>query len=174
LLAGIAVAATIGALARYLVDASVIRRAVRGLPAATLVINVTGPFVLGISTGLVLSHALPATPKIISGTGFCGACTTFPTFADEVVRLTEEREHRAAALTLALSVVVPALVAGLGLACIAVTRDEHHSPGRAGRRSRRSAGRRGVCRFDRCQRRTRSRPRRRRTAPDPVMQPPVV
>jgi CrcB protein len=116
LLAGLAVAGAIGALARYLVDAFVIRRAVRGLPAATLVINVTGSFVLGVLTGLVLYHALAATPKIILGTGFCGAYTTFSTFAYEVVRLTEEREHRAAALTLALSVVLPALVAGLGLA----------------------------------------------------------
>jgi CrcB protein len=116
LLAGIAVAGALGALARYLVDAFVIRRAVRGLPAATLAINVTGSFVLGVLTGLALYHALPSTPKIILGTGFCGAYTTFSTFAYEVVRLIDEREHRAAAFTLALSVVVPALVAGLGLA----------------------------------------------------------
>ncbi|MGO9876268.1 MAG: hypothetical protein ACLPVY_21045 [Acidimicrobiia bacterium] len=44
------------------------------------------------------------------------ARTRVSTFGYEVVRLTEEREHRAAALTLALSVVVPDLVAGLGLA----------------------------------------------------------
>ena len=116
LLAGIAVAGALGALARYLVDAFVIRRAIRGLPAATLAINVSGSFVLGVLTGLALYHALPATPKIILGTGFCGAYTTFSTFAYEVVRLAEEREHRDAALTLALSLVVPGLVAALGLA----------------------------------------------------------
>jgi CrcB protein len=116
LLAGIAVAGAIGAVARYLVDGFVIRRAVRGLPAATLAINISGSFVLGVLTGLALYHALPSTPKIILGTGFCGAYTTFSTFAYEVVRLAEEREHRAAILTLSLSVVVPALVAGLGLA----------------------------------------------------------
>ena len=116
LLAGIAVAGAFGALARYLVDAFVIRRAIRGLPAATLAINISGSFVLGVLTGMALYHGLPATPKIILGTGFCGAYTTFSTFAYEVVRLADEREHREAALTLAFSLVVPALAAALGLA----------------------------------------------------------
>jgi len=116
LIAGIAVAGAIGALARYLVDAVVIRREAGGLPAATLAINVTGSFVLGVLTGLALYHSLPSAPKIVLGTGFCGAYTTFSTFTYEVVRLAEDRQHRAAALTLGLSVVAPALVAALGLA----------------------------------------------------------
>jgi fluoride exporter len=120
LLAGIAVAGALGAVARYLVDAFVIRRAIRGLPAATLAINISGSFVLGGLTGLALYHGLPATPKLILGTGFCGGYTTFSTFAYEVVRLGEQREHRAAALTLGLSIVVPALAAGLGLALAAL------------------------------------------------------
>jgi fluoride exporter len=116
LIAGIAVAGAIGALARYLVDALVIRRSANGLPAATLFINISGSFVLGVLTGLVLYHGFPASSRTILGTGFCGGYTTFSTFAYEVVSLTEARKHRAATLTLAISVVVPALVAGLGLA----------------------------------------------------------
>ena len=116
LIAGLAVAGALGALARYLVDAVVIRRSRGGLPAATLAINISGSFVLGVLTGLVLYHGLSTTSKTILGTGFCGAYTTFSTFTYEVVHLFEAREHRAAALTLALSVVAPALVAGIGLA----------------------------------------------------------
>jgi fluoride exporter len=116
LLAGIGVAGAIGALARYLVDVIVIRREANGLPAATLAVNVSGSCVFGVLTGLALYHALPSSPKIVLGTGFCGAYTTFSTFTYEVVRLAEEREHRAAALTLGLSVVAPALAAALGLA----------------------------------------------------------
>ena len=116
LIAGIAVAGALGALARYLVDAFVIRRAIRGLPAATLAINISGSFVLGVLTGLALYHSLPSTPKIILGTGFCGAYTTFSTFAYEVVRLSDDGERREAALTLAFSLALPALAAALGLA----------------------------------------------------------
>ena len=116
LLVGVAIAGAIGALARYLVDAFVIRRAANGLPAATLAINISGSFALGLLTGLVLYHAMPAAPRTILGTGFCGAFTTFSTFAYEVVVLAEQRNRRAAGLTVALSVVVPTLAAALGLA----------------------------------------------------------
>jgi len=116
LIAGIALAGAIGALARYLVDAAVVRRDALGLPVATLTINATGSFALGVLTGLALYHALPADPKIVLGTGFCGAYTTFSTFAYEVVHLAEQRKVRHAASVLALSVVLPALLAGLGLA----------------------------------------------------------
>ena len=116
LLLGIAIAGALGALARYKVDAAVVRVAPSGLPAATLAINVSGSFVLGFITGLALYHGFPSTPKTILGTGFCGAFTTFSTFAYEVVVLAEQRNRRAAGLTVALSVVVPTLAAALGLA----------------------------------------------------------
>jgi fluoride exporter len=120
LIVAIALAGAIGALARYLVDAVVIRRDARGLPVATLTINVTGSFVLGVLTGLALYHALPSSPKTIVGTGFCGAYTTFSTFAYETVHLAEERKVRETLAVLALSVVLPALLAGAGLALAAL------------------------------------------------------
>jgi CrcB protein len=116
LLGGIAIAGALGALARYRVDAAVVRAVPSGLPTATLAVNVSGSFVLGVIAGLALYHGLPSTPRLVMGTGFCGGYTTFSTFAYEVVRLYERRLHRAAALTLALSLVVPALAAALGMA----------------------------------------------------------
>ena len=93
LIAGIALAGALGALARYLVDVAVIRRDALGLPVATLVINVTGSFVLGVLTGLVLYHALPATPKTVLGTGFCGAYTTFSTMQIEIVQMLDHHRY---------------------------------------------------------------------------------
>jgi CrcB protein len=84
---GFVVAGAVGAPTRYLVDRAVSDR-VRGLfPWGTFVINVTGSFLLGVLTGLSLYHAFPRTPRVILGTGFCGAYTTFSTFTYETVTL---------------------------------------------------------------------------------------
>jgi len=116
LILGIALAGAVGAPARYVVDIVVIERTEGGLPVGTLVINVTGSFLLGLITGFALYHAFPSTPRTILATGFCGAYTTFSTFAYEVVRLAEAGAHRAALRVLLASLIVPALAAALGLA----------------------------------------------------------
>jgi len=116
LVLGIALAGAVGAPTRYLVDGIVMQRSDGGLPAGTFLINVSGSFLLGLLTGLVLYHAFPTTPKTILGTGFCGAYTTFSTFAYETVRLAEERKTRSALRVLIASLLVPALAAALGLA----------------------------------------------------------
>ena len=116
LILGLIVAGMIGAPTRYLVDGYVLDRTGDRLPIGTFVINVSGSFVLGVLTGLVLYHAFPATPKTILGTGFCGAYTTFSTFAYECVRLAEERATGTAVRVVVASLVFPALAAAAGLA----------------------------------------------------------
>ena len=116
LIAGIAVAGALGAPARYLVDRFVQERADGDLPVGTLVVNVTGSFVLGLIVGFALYHAFANTPRAILGTGFCGAYTTFSAFAYETVRLGEERALGAAVQNVGASVVLPALAAAAGLA----------------------------------------------------------
>jgi fluoride exporter len=116
LIAGIAIAGALGALARYWVDAAVVRAVPRGLPTATLAINISGSFILGVLTGLALYHGFASTPRIILGTGFCGGYTTFSTFAYEIVFLAQERRTRAATVNLVLSLLLPALLAALGMA----------------------------------------------------------
>jgi CrcB protein len=114
LILGIAVAGALGAPARYLLDGYIQARARGELPLGTLVINVTGSLVLGFLTGLALYHGFPATPKAVLGTGFCGAYTTFSTFAYETVRLAEEREFSGAARNVIASLLLPALAAAAG------------------------------------------------------------
>ena len=120
LILGIALAGAVGAPVRYVLDGYVQARESGKLPLGTLVVNITGSLVLGFLTGLVLYHAFPATPKTILGTGFCGAYTTFSTFAYETVRLAEEREYSAALRNVVASLLFPALAAAAGLVLAAL------------------------------------------------------
>jgi CrcB protein len=117
---GFVVAGAVGAPTRYLVDRAVSDR-VRGLfPWGTFVINVTGSFLLGVLTGLSLYHAFPRTPRVILGTGFCGAYTTFSTFTYETVTLLGDG-HPTDAWRIALGTLAAgtlAAAAGLALAAL--------------------------------------------------------
>lgn len=119
LVLGIAVAGAIGAPARYLVDRSIQGRSTSLFPLGTFVINVTGSLVLGFLIGLALYHGFASTPKIILGTGLCGAYTTFSTFTYETVKLAEEGAIGAAFRNALATLVVPCLAAGAGLALAA-------------------------------------------------------
>src|SRR4051812_5757180 len=68
-----AVAAAVGAMLRYVVDAAILDRTEGLFPWGTLVINVTGSLILGVVTGLGLYHGLATAPRLVVGTGFCGA-----------------------------------------------------------------------------------------------------
>lgn len=78
----------VGAPARYLIDRAVQRRGNGVFPWGTLTVNLLGCLVLGLVTGA--AHDLPGALVTLTGTGFCGALTTFSTFGFETVRLLEE------------------------------------------------------------------------------------
>jgi CrcB protein len=87
----LAVAGGVGAVARFVLDGLVRTRASTSFPLGTVVINITGSFVLGVVTGLALSHVVTDDLRLIVGTGFCGGYTTFSTASFETVRLVERR-----------------------------------------------------------------------------------
>jgi CrcB protein len=113
---GFVVAAAAGASFRYRVDQAVAGRAGGAFPWGTFVINVTGSLVLGVLTGLGLYHAFPKAPRVILGTGFCGAYTTFSTFTFETVRLAEDGAVNEAVRNALGTLVTCAAAAALGLA----------------------------------------------------------
>ena len=120
LIAGIAIAGAIGAPVRYVLDTFVQDRNEGVFPRGTFVINVSGSFILGFLTGLLLYHGFPSDAKIVLGTGFCGAYTTFSTFTYETVHLAEERAFTAAFQNVFASMFIPALAAAVGLALAAL------------------------------------------------------
>lgn len=115
LFALIALAGGAGAAVRLLLD-GVIRSRVRGtLPWGTIVINLTGSFLLGLITGLVAAGLLQEEWRLIAGAGFLGGYTTFSTASFETVRLLQERKRLPAVLN-GLGVLVAATAAaGAGL-----------------------------------------------------------
>jgi fluoride exporter len=101
---GFVLAAAVGAVLRHLV-ATAVREARHGI----LAVNVAGSFALGLLVG-----SSPTT-LVVLGTGFCGALTTWSTFAHDVATEAERRRAVVHAVTsVALGLAAAAL--GLGLA----------------------------------------------------------
>ncbi len=116
----VGVAAAVGAPLRYVIDTLVADRVGGTFPFGTLVVNVSGCFVLGLLTGLGLYHGFSSTSGLILGTGLVGAYTTFSTFSFETLALLEEGEVRQAARNVSLSTVIGTLSAAAGLALAAL------------------------------------------------------
>jgi CrcB protein len=117
---GFLAAAAIGAPLRYLVDQAIARRTSGVFPWGTFAINVSGSFVLGVLTGLGLYHAFPDSSKVILGTGFCGAYTTFSTFSYETVTLIEEGAVAEAFRNALATLLVAGAAAAAGMALAAL------------------------------------------------------
>jgi CrcB protein len=86
----VAVAGSVGAVARFLTDAAVQGRRARSFPVGTLTVNIVGSFILGVVTGMVWYHGLGSRAHAVVGVGFCGAFTTWSSVTWETVRLAED------------------------------------------------------------------------------------
>lgn len=105
LLAYVGIGAAIGGMARFLLGAFIQQRAGADFPMGTLVINITGSFVLGFVMRYALqSGMLSPELRALLTTGFCGGYTTFSTFSYETALLIEDGEYGRAALYTGLSV----------------------------------------------------------------------
>jgi len=111
----IAVLGGIGAATRFVVDGSVRARWSRVFPLATLVVNVTGSFLIGLLAGAHLYHGLGPTWLAVGATGFCGGYTTFSTAMVETVRLVQAGELRRATANALGSVLLCLGAAALGV-----------------------------------------------------------
>ncbi|HEY7052700.1 MAG TPA: fluoride efflux transporter CrcB [Mycobacterium sp.] len=112
--AGVVLLGGAGAVLRFLVDRAVARRVAQPFPFGTLTVNVSGAVLLGLLSGMALSHHV----SLLAGTAFVGSYTTFSTWMFETHRLAEERQIWPAAANVVLSMVlgVAAAVAGQWIA----------------------------------------------------------
>jgi CrcB protein len=111
----VAVGSALGGMARFALASFVQQRTGPGFPTGTLLVNVTGSFLLG----LLLRYALgvenvSAEMRALLTTGFCGGYTTFSTFSYETLALFEEGQLARGGSYVLLSVVLSLAATWLG------------------------------------------------------------
>jgi len=113
----IALGGAAGAATRYLVDGWVSERAGGAFPLGTLVVNLSGAFVLGLLATLALERSvLSAAVRPSLLIGFIGAYTTFSTWMLESWRLAEQGALLGALVNIGGSVVLGLVALGAGIA----------------------------------------------------------
>jgi fluoride exporter len=110
----VALGAAVGAPLRFLVDKHMVGRWLRtstppALPWGTFTVNILGSFVLGLLTGVT-----DRTTTLLVGVGFCGAFTTYSTFAAETTALAGSGHRGKALLNVVLNLGAGLVAAVLG------------------------------------------------------------
>jgi crcB protein len=113
----VAIGAAAGGISRFYLTSFIQQRAGVDFPAGTLMINITGSFLLGFLMRMALQADI-ITPEFraLLTTGFCGGYTTFSTFSYETALLLEDGEYRRAALYIGASVAISLAGTFLGFA----------------------------------------------------------
>lgn len=115
-LIAIALGGSVGALTRFWVGNGVYALLGRSFPIGTLVINVSGSFLMGFLSELMLARfVLPVEYRAAILVGFLGAYTTFSTFALESYALIEEGSYLKSALNMMLSVALCVVAVWVGI-----------------------------------------------------------
>lgn len=115
----------LGGMARYFVSGLVARRAGETFPWGTLLVNISGAFVIGILGGLArYQGSLLASPNpwLFAVTGFLGCYTTVSSFSLQTLALARDGESGRAAGYVVLSVALCLSAAALGFAVVDLVR----------------------------------------------------
>jgi len=104
-----------GSLLRYLIGGAVQRESASGFPVGTLVVNVSGCFIIGVLVRQFMNMQLSPELRALLIVGFCGGFTTFSTFSAETLGLIEGGEYARAMsyVILSLGLCLTATLAGM-------------------------------------------------------------
>ena len=119
LILAVAAGSALGGVARYLLGGWVQRLSGGPFPAGTLIVNITGSFLLGFILRFTLDSAAvsPETRAFLT-IGFCGGYTTFSTFGYETARMLEDGEWTRAAVYVGASVALSVVGTFVGFAAV--------------------------------------------------------
>ena len=115
----IGVGGFIGSVCRYLLSLAIQNKILSAFPFGTLMVNVTGCFIIGIIYGLSEKGEI-ITPewRLFLATGICGGFTTFSTFTYESISLIRSSEYFYASVYAGISVFAGLIATYLGLLLI--------------------------------------------------------
>jgi len=112
----IALGGACGASLRFYISQLVLNWLGKGFPFATLMVNITGSFVMGLLYQLIEQEILEINVhRTLIGIGFLGAFTTFSTFSLDSVLLIQQGYLLKAAINILLNVSLCIAAAALGL-----------------------------------------------------------
>lgn len=115
----VGLAGGMGAVTRFLADRWMTARITSPWPFATLIINATGSFLLGLVAGWCTAYSGFDAWQTVVGTGFLGGYTTFSAASVETMRLVRDRRTLAAFLHASGMLVASVVAAGIGWALMA-------------------------------------------------------
>ena len=112
----VGLAGALGAISRHAADIGLRRWFPNGPSIGILLVNLVGSFVLGTVVGVASHQMLNENVRLGVAVGFCGAFTTFSTFAAELAGLVNEGKHRMLLQWTALMVIGGGVAAYAGVA----------------------------------------------------------
>jgi CrcB protein len=109
-----------GSLARYVLGSAIMNRFGGRFPLGTVVINLSGSFLIGLSMTLLTEHWHPNW-RLLLVVGFLGGYTTFSSFEYETLGLVKDGSHWLGLLNVVGSVVLGYLAVWMGAAVVSRT-----------------------------------------------------
>jgi fluoride exporter len=95
------IGSALGGMARYGLSGAVARRIGETFPWGTLVVNVSGCFLIGVLAAMIATE--DGTLRSLLMTGVCGGYTTFSSFSLQTLTLARDGEWRGASFNIAAS-----------------------------------------------------------------------
>lgn len=113
----VAIGGALGSVARFWISTVVANRVTETFPLGTLVVNVTGSFLIGLLAAMSRSNGISNTTRTFLMVGVCGGYTTFSSFSLQNLQLLQNGNFYYAGLNTALSLAL--CMAGVWLGFVA-------------------------------------------------------
>jgi len=118
----VAIGGALGSVGRFWINGMVSRNFGETFPWGTMIVNVSGSFVIGVAAALAMPEGRLDTPSRGFVTqflmiGLCGGYTTFSSFSVQTLNLLRDREWLYAGGNILLSVLLCLLAVALGYLC---------------------------------------------------------